>query len=505
MKRSFSAFVIIVVFSLALAGCRRGAEEPDFKLPRPAEPAGGAAAGPVNHNSYADVVARVSPAVVTIRAVRLARAPRQHPFLDEESSRDFFGRGGPQRQQQMQPREAPQRALGSGVVISPDGYIVTNHHVVDGAEQITVEFADRRSFPAKLVGNDPPSDLAVLKIEAKELPVLTLGDSDRVRVGDVVLAVGNPLGVGQTVTAGIISAKGRRTGLSDGSFEDFLQTDAPINQGNSGGALVNTSGELVGINSQIFSPTGGNIGIGFAIPSNMTRSVTEQLISNGRVRRGQLGVFVQQMTEDIAQSLGLKEARGVLVGSVQKGGAAERAGVKQGDVITALNGTAVGDANELRNLVAAYAAGHRSHARHPARRTRAAGQGHARRAGGVRQVGARRRRRRRRRRGAGRRRPARRDGDAAHAGACRAPAPARRQAGARRDERRRVGAGRRGRLAAGRPHRAGEPPARQVGRRPARGHPGRGRAPAAPSHHARRGHALRHRPAEEIREVDSSQ
>src|SRR5215218_10092174 len=302
MRRSFSAFLIVLAFSLALGGCRRGAEEPEFKLPRPAEPAGGAAAGPVNHNSYADVVARVSPAVVTIRAVRMARAPRQHPFLDDESLRDFFGRGGPQRQQ---PRETPQRALGSGVVISPDGYIVTNHHVVDGAEQITVEFADRRRFPAKLVGNDPPSDLAVLKVDAKELPVLTLGDSDRVRVGDVVLAVGNPLGVGQTVTAGIISAKGRRTGLSDGSFEDFLQTDAPINQGNSGGALVNTQGELVGINSQIYSPTGGNIGIGFAIPSNMTRTVTEQLINGGRVRRGQLGVFVQAVTDEIAQSLGL--------------------------------------------------------------------------------------------------------------------------------------------------------------------------------------------------------
>ena len=353
MRRSFSVFLIVIAFSLALAGCRRGAEEPEFKLPRPAEQAGGAPAGPVNHNSYADVVARVSPAVVTIRATRLVRAPRQHPFLDDESLRDFFGRGGPQQRQPSQPRETPQRALGSGVVISPDGYIVTNHHVVDGAEQITVEFADRRALPAKLVGNDPPSDLAVLKVEAKDLPVLTLGDSDRVRVGDVVLAVGNPLGVGQTVTAGIISAKGRRTGLSDGSFEDFLQTDAPINQGNSGGALVNTTGELIGINSQIFSPTGGNIGIGFAIPSNMTRSVTEQLISKGRVRRGQLGVFVQQVSEDIAQSLGLKEAKGVIVGSVQKGGAAERAGLQRGDVITAFNGAAVNDANELRNLVAA--------------------------------------------------------------------------------------------------------------------------------------------------------
>jgi Do/DeqQ family serine protease len=351
MRRSFGTYAVVVAFALALGGCRRGAEEPSFKLPPAAGPAGGAPAGPVNHNSYADVVARVSPAVVTIRAVRLTRLPRQHPFLDDETLQDFFGRGGPQRPQPQ--RSVPQRALGSGVVISPDGYIVTNHHVVDGAEQITVEFLDRRTFPAKLVGNDPPSDLAVLKVEAKDLPLLTLGDSDKVRVGDVVLAVGNPLGVGQTVTAGIISAKGRRTGLSDGSFEDFLQTDAPINQGNSGGALVNTSGELIGINSQIFSPTGGNIGIGFAIPSNMTRGVTEQLISKGRVRRGQLGVVVQAVTEDIAQSIGMKEARGVIVNSVQRGSAAERAGLGRGDVITGFNGAAVGDPNELRNLVAA--------------------------------------------------------------------------------------------------------------------------------------------------------
>src|SRR5947209_15834287 len=347
MKRASRLGLILLASAVLLAGCRR--QGGTFTLPQPA--AGSGAAANVEHNSYADVVARVAPAVVTIRSERRVRAPQQHPFFDDPFFQDFFGNRAPQSQQQ--PRELKQQALGSGVVISPDGYIVTNHHVVDGAEQITVELTDRRSFPAKVVGTDPPSDLAVLKIDAKELPVLTLGDSDKVRVGDIVLAVGNPLGVGQTVTMGIISAKGRRTGLSDGSFEDFLQTDAPINQGNSGGALVNTSGELVGINSQILSPSGGNIGIGFAIPSNMARTVTEQLINKGRVRRGQLGVYVQAVTEDIAQGLGLKEARGVVVSSVQKGSAAERAGLKPNDVITAFNGNAVNDANELRNLVAA--------------------------------------------------------------------------------------------------------------------------------------------------------
>jgi len=296
--------------------------------------------------SYADVVEKTSPAVVRIEAEVRNRQSPQFPFGDD----DFFRQFPLPRQQQ--PRV--ERGMGSGVIVSGDGTIMTNAHVVDGAEEITVLLNNNKPYQAKLVGIDKPSDLAVLKVEEQNLPFMTLGDSDQVRVGDIVLAIGNPLGIGQSVTAGIISAKGRRTGLSDGSFEDFLQTDAPINRGNSGGALVNLNGELVGINSQILAggPSGGNIGIGFAIPSNMAKSVMDQLVSHGRVRRGMLGVNIQTLTADAAESLNLKDVTGVLVSNVRKDSAADKAGVRRGDIITAVNGEKIDDGNVLRNKIA---------------------------------------------------------------------------------------------------------------------------------------------------------
>jgi len=336
-----------------LVACRQ-TETPRPPKAEPANPPATASApaqvqGAPAPGSYAPVVERVAPSVVTIRSARRLRAPRQFPFFNDPRLGEFFGRffGEPTAQ------GTPVRmGLGSGVVVRADGHVITNHHVVDGADEISVELADRRSYPAKVIGSDPPSDLAILKINAGTLQPAALGNSDEVRVGDIVLALGNPLGIGQTVTAGIISAKSRSTGLSDGSFEDFLQTDAPINQGNSGGALVNTTGLLVGINSQILSPSGGNIGIGFAVPVNMARNVMEQLIASGKVERGHLGIGIQPLTSEIAASLGIKENGGVVVNMVNPNSAASRAGLRRGDVMIAFNDQPIVDGNALRNMVA---------------------------------------------------------------------------------------------------------------------------------------------------------
>jgi len=358
-KGEVGILLTLAMLVLVLGACNRGNPQ-GVRLASTSDPGVGNA--PINNGptgnpaapgvSYADVVSRVSPAVITIHSQMRVRAPQQYPFMDDPMFRQFFGDRMPQQQPEQR-----RSGLGSGVIISTDGYILTNHHVVDGAEQIKVDLNDNRTLDAKVVGSDPPSDLAVLKIDATNLPVLALGDSDKVRVGDVVLAIGNPLGIGQTVTMGIISAKGRQTGLSSGAFEDFLQTDAPINQGNSGGALVSTSSELVGINSQILSPSGGSIGIGFAIPSNMARTITDTLVKTGKVRRGQLGITVVKLNSEPAKELGIKETKGVGVAQVQPGSAADRAGLRKGDVITSFNGVEMTDPNVFRNLVASTAPG----------------------------------------------------------------------------------------------------------------------------------------------------
>jgi serine protease Do len=308
-----------------------------------------AAPAPLASASYAGVVEQVTPAVVTIRSERRVRNVSQEL---PEGLREFFGDQFGQGRRGRQMPERREGGLGSGVIVRPDGYILTNHHVVDGAEQVNVELTDGRSFKAKVVGSDQPSDLAVVKIDGTNLQTLSLGDSDAVRIGDVVLAVGNPLGVGQTVTMGIVSAKGRATARGgDAAFEDFIQTDAPINEGNSGGALVSTGGQLIGINSQILTSSGGSIGIGFAIPANMAKNVMTQLIEHGEVHRGKIGVTIQPVTSDIASSLGLSQVRGALVSSVEAGSPADKAGVRRGDVITAVNGESIRSGNDLRNEV----------------------------------------------------------------------------------------------------------------------------------------------------------
>src|SRR5579872_3580225 len=309
--------------------------------------------------SFAPMVKHVMPAVVNISSSKVVRNTSQdmNGLFDDPMFRRFFGDQVPR---QRMPREQRAESLGSGVIVSPDGYILTNNHVVDGATQIKVSFADQREFPAKVIGTDKATDVAVLKIDQRNLPVLPLSDSSRAQVGDVVLAIGNPFGIGQTVTMGIVSATGRSLGGRIERFEDFIQTDAAINPGNSGGALINTRGELVGINTAILAGnTGGNQGIGFAVPINLARNVMDQILKTGHVTRGFMGILPQEVTPDIAKGFGTPGLKGVAVAEVEPGSPAEHAGMKVGDVITAINGTPIADVNQFRLQIAGMAPGTR--------------------------------------------------------------------------------------------------------------------------------------------------
>ncbi len=294
--------------------------------------------------TLAPMLKRVLPAVVNIRTIGTAEtgAPA-NPLLDDPFFRRFFGIPN-------QPREQETVSIGSGVIIDAKaGYVLTNHHVIADADTIKVILNDQREFDAKLVGSDPETDVALLKIEDDNLQALPIADSDTLEVGDFVVAVGNPFGLGQTVTSGIVSALGRHTQL--GGYQDFIQTDAPINRGNSGGALVNLRGELVGINSQILSSSGGNIGIGFAIPINLAMAVKSQIIKYGDVRRGKLGIIGQPLTPDLARAFGLKEPTGALVARVIPGSPADKAGLQAEDIILEVNGKPIRDFNHLRNEI----------------------------------------------------------------------------------------------------------------------------------------------------------
>ena len=305
-------------------------------------------------SSFAPIVKKVVPSVVKVFVTMKASGnPMSNPDMD--FFRRFFGKDGLNQMNPGQQRVPMEHGLGSGVIVSADGYILTNNHVVGNASDIQVALNDGRQFTAKLVGADPQTDVAVVKINADNLPALTLTDSEKVEIGDVVLAIGNPFGIGQTVTKGIVSAKDRST--SGNGDEDFIQTDAAINPGNSGGALVDTDGRLVGINSAILTHSGGNQGIGFAVPSNLCRWVMDSLVKNGRVERGLLGVMIQNLTPDLAKAFKLDRTTGALVGDVSPGSPADKAGLKSGDVITQFNGQPIQDASQLKLRVAETAPG----------------------------------------------------------------------------------------------------------------------------------------------------
>ena len=298
--------------------------------------------------SLSPAAKKAMPAVVNIFTSKDVKVPR-HPFMDDPLFKRFFG-------DQLDGDTQHSSSLGSGVIVGPEGYILTNHHVVEAADEIELALADGRKAPAKVVGTDPETDLAVLKVDLSGLPAVTFGNPDKLSVGDVVLAIGNPFGVGQTVTMGIVSALGR-SHLGISTFENFIQTDAAINPGNSGGALVDASGNLVGINSAIYSRSGGSLGIGFAIPANLAKQVMEQIVRTGAVTRGWIGVEVQDLSAELTESFKLSNIHGTLIAGVLRGGPADRAGIKPGDILVAVESRDVVDSTSMLNLVAALEPG----------------------------------------------------------------------------------------------------------------------------------------------------
>ena len=298
--------------------------------------------------SFAPIVRKVAPSVVNVYSTRTARAPSQIPFFNDPMFRRFFGDEG--EMPGGTPRMRPQQGLGSGVIVSEDGYIITNNHVIEDASNIRVVLVGGEEYPATIVGTDPATDIAVLRVDRTGLPAITLADSTMLDVGDTVLAVGNPFGVGQTVTVGIISGLGR-AGFGIVDYEDFIQTDASINPGNSGGALTDVLGRLVGVNTAILSRTGGNQGVGFAVPVNQVRNVMEQIIQYGGVTRGYLGVYIQPLTQELARAFDIEQTKGALVSSVTPRSPAAEAGLQEGDVITEFNDNPVTDSRQLRLMV----------------------------------------------------------------------------------------------------------------------------------------------------------
>jgi serine protease DegQ len=352
MRRLWLLFAQTVTIALALYLVYY-AVRPDFRLPRQvtvqqlgtaSQPAATieAAAAPTP-NSFRSAAGRAMPAVVNILTSKAMQ--RKHPLMRDPYFKRFFGEPDGEEE------DDDQNSLGSGVIVSPDGYILTNNHVVEAADDIEVVLADGRKAKATMVGTDPETDLAVIKIDLPKLPVIVLGHAETAKVGDVVLAIGNPFGVGQTVTMGIISALGRNN-LHINHFENFIQTDAAINFGNSGGALIDTNGNLLGINSAIYSQTGGSVGIGFAIPVTTAKSVMESIIKSGHVVRGWIGVESQEITPELAKSFDLKRDSGAIIAGVVRNGPADKAGMKPGDILLSVDGKPVKDTNDMINLIA---------------------------------------------------------------------------------------------------------------------------------------------------------